>query len=102
PKFIPMEYHRNNLLTETKLNDILIVKDGATTGKVGIINNPQYAGQNINEHVFLLRTNNSVNSVYLVNYLNCSPAQIFLKKIITGATVTGITKDALKNLPVII
>jgi len=97
-KFIPFEYHQNIISTETKLFDILFVKDGATTGKVGMINNVEYAGQNINEHVFLLRTIPSVNVFYLVNYLNSKSAQIIIQKLIAGATVTGITKDALKSL----
>ena len=97
-KYIPFEYHHNIISTETKLFDILFVKDGATTGKVGMINNVEYAGQNINEHVFLLRTVPTVNVFYLVNYLNSKSAQIIIQKLIAGATVTGITKDALKSL----
>lgn len=99
-KYIPLEFHQSILSTETKLNDILFVKDGATTGKVGMINKPDYAGQNINEHVFLLRPIAEINPFYLVNYINSKAAQIVIKKLIAGATVTGITKDALKSLPI--
>lgn len=102
PKYIPNEFHKIFSKTETKLNDILIVKDGATTGKVGIINKQEYIGHNINEHVFLLRPTNSVDAIYLVNYLNSSFFQTLLKKIITGATVTGITKNAVKAMPFIV
>ena len=97
-KYIPLEFHKSILSTETKLNDILFVKDGATTGKVGMINKKEYSGQNINEHVFLLRPIDSIDAFYLVNFLNSSIAQIIIKKLIAGATVTGITKDALKSL----
>lgn len=99
-KYIPLEFHQSILSTETKLNDILFVKDGATTGKVGMINKSDYAGQNINEHVFLLRPIPGINPFYLVNYLNSNVVQIVIKKLIAGATVTGITKDALKSLPI--
>ena len=99
-KYIPLEFHKSILSTETKLNDILLVKDGATTGKVGMINNMEYTGQNINEHVFLLRPIAAINAFFLVNYLNSKIAQIIIKKLIAGATVTGITKDALKSLPI--
>ena len=34
----------------------------------------------------------------MVNYLNSKSAQIIIQKLIAGATVTGITKDALKSL----
>ena len=97
-KYIPIEFHQSILSTETKLNDILFVKDGATTGKVGMINKLEYTGQNINEHVFLLRPISTINAFYLVNYLNSKVAQIMIKKLIAGATVTGITKDAIKSL----
>jgi restriction endonuclease S subunit len=97
-KYIPIEFHQSILSTETKLYDILFVKDGATTGKVGMINKLEYTGQNINEHVFLLRPISTINAFYLVNYLNSKVAQIIIKKLIAGATVTGITKDALKSL----
>lgn len=99
-KYIPLEFHQSILSTETKLNDILFVKDGATTGKVGMINKSEYVSQNINEHVFLLRPIPSINAFYLVNYINSKVAQIIIKKLIAGATVTGITKDALKSLPI--
>ncbi|GAB1415845.1 hypothetical protein MASR2M117_12510 [Paludibacter sp.] len=99
-KYIPLEFHQSILSTETKLNDILFVKDGATTGKVGTINKSEYVSQNINEHVFLLRPIPSINAFYLVNYINSKVAQIIIKKLIAGATVTGITKDALKSLPI--
>ncbi|MGI6756591.1 MAG: restriction endonuclease subunit S [Bacteroidaceae bacterium] len=32
--------------------------------------------------------------------MNSKAAQIIIKKLIAGATVTGITKDALKSLPI--
>ena len=57
PKLIPFEYHSKNLWTETQLLDILLVKDGATTGKIGIIEMEEHAKCNINEHVFLMRFN---------------------------------------------
>jgi len=65
-----------------------------------MINKSEYVSQNINEHVFLLRPIPSINAFYLVNYINSKVAQIIIKKLIAGATVTGITKDALKSLPV--
>jgi restriction endonuclease S subunit len=35
-----------------------------------------------------------------LNYINSKAAQIIIKKLIAGAIVTGITKDALKSLPI--
>ena len=100
PKYIPVEYHQKNLLTETKLNDVLLVKDGATTGKIGIISDINHVGQNINEHVFLIRFYADINPEYFVNLLNTTIYQILIKRIITGATVTGLTKDVVMNMEI--
>ena len=97
PKYIPEKFHKNHRLTHTKLNDVLIVKDGATTGKIGIITNSDHVGQNINEHVFLLRFNN-LNPYFVTFLFNTSLFQKVIKRQITGATVTGLTKQALKSI----
>ena len=97
PKYIPEKFHKNHRLTHTKLNDVLIVKDGATTGKTGIITSPEHIDQNINEHVFLLRFNN-LNPHFVTFLLNTSLFQKVIKRQITGATVTGLTKQALKSI----
>lgn len=101
PKYIPLEFHEKIKLTETKMHDIILVKDGATTGKIGIIDSSDFVNQNINEHVFLIRPNTTIVSpYYLVSFLHSSIGQIFLKRFITGATVTGLTKASLRNIPI--
>ena len=101
PKYIPWEFHCLHNKTETKLNDLLLVKDGATTGKIGIVSNPAHIGQNINEHLFLLRTRNNVSPAYLLNFLSSCLGQLQIQREITGGTVTGITKGIVKRLRVI-
>lgn len=99
PKYISEEFHKKIIQTETKLNDILIVKDGATTGKIGIIESEKCINQNINEHVFLLRSDSEkIDQHYLCYYLHSPIGQLEIKKEITGATVTGISKTSVKNL----
>ena len=102
PKYIPDEFHILHNKTETQLNDILLVKDGATTGKIGIVSNTAHIGQNINEHLFLLRTKDNVNPIYLLHYLNSSFGKLQIQREISGATVTGITKDVVKRLKIIL
>lgn len=96
PKYIPNDYHSKINKTETKLFDILLVKDGATTGKIGIIEDQRYVRQNINEHVYIIRTD--INPNYLVYLLHSPIGQVQLQREITGSTVTGLTKDALKKI----
>ena len=102
PRYIPHKFHSLHKGTETQLNDILLVKDGATTGKIGIVSDTAHIGQNINEHLFLLRTKDDVNPIYLLNYLNSSFGKLQIQREITGATVTGITRDVVKRLKIIL
>ncbi|CAC9551948.1 Type I restriction-modification system, specificity subunit S (EC 3.1.21.3) [uncultured Gammaproteobacteria bacterium] len=99
-KYIPIEYHQKNLTTTTKINDLLLVKDGATTGKIAIIQKLEHESQNINEHVFLMRLKNNVNPIYLLSYLKSSFGNMQIKREITGATVTGLTKDVVNSLKI--
>ena len=81
------------------MHDIILVKDGATTGKIGIIDSLDFVNQNVNEHVFLIRPDTKIISPhYLVSFLYSSIGQILLKRFITGATVTGLTKESLRNI----
>ncbi|MDR4988811.1 MAG: restriction endonuclease subunit S [Bacteroidales bacterium] len=99
PKYIPEDFHKKILLTKTKLHDIILVKDGATTGKIGIITEKDMVDQNINEHVFLIRPDETeINPFYLVNYLHSIAGQTQIKREITGATVTGLTKQAVRGV----
>ena len=101
PRYIPHEFHSLHKRTETQLNDLLLVKDGATTGKIGIVSDTVHVGQNINEHLFILRAKDDVNSIYLLNYLNSCFGKLQIQREITGATVTGITRDVVKRLRII-
>ncbi len=99
-KYIPAEYHLKHLSTATKINDLLLVKDGATTGKIAIIQKPEHENQNINEHVFLMRLKAIVNPIYLLSYLKSSFGNMQITREITGATVTGLTKDVVNNIKI--
>lgn len=79
--------------------DIILVKDGATTGKVGIIpEDYPYNEANINEHVFILRCKDNIDPYYLLTFLMSDIGQIQIEREISGATIMGITKDSLKNI----
>ncbi len=102
PRYIPHKFHSLHKTTETQLNDLLLVKDGATTGKIGIVSDTAHVRQNINEHLFILRTKDDVNPIYLLNYLNSCFGKLQIQREITGATVTGITRDVVKRLKIIL
>ena len=70
-KFVPEEYFKQANQGFLKDLDILICKDGALTGKTSLFvkNNFPYEKGMINEHVFLLRTNENSSQKYLFNVL---------------------------------
>ena len=100
PKFISIDFHQKHLETEIQLGDVLLVKDGATTGKVAIVDNNKFVGQNINEHLFMMRFSKDVNPHFVLYFLYSEIGQRQIQHYITGATVTGITKSVVKNLKI--
>lgn len=57
-KFIPRSYYESLNQGRIKKGDILIVKDGATTGKTAFVGeNFPYEDAAVNEHVFIVRVN---------------------------------------------
>jgi type I restriction enzyme M protein len=63
--------------------DILIVKDGATTGKIGFYKG-EFLKASINEHIFALRTKKNYNNYFLYYLLQGSEFQKKLKPFIQG------------------
>lgn len=76
-----------------KINDILLVKDGATIGKTAILKQMEYEKMAVNEHVFLMRPNKRIKPK-LLYYLICSDSgfrQIKLTE--TGSAQGGVNQD---------
>ncbi|MDD5049855.1 MAG: restriction endonuclease subunit S [Methanoregulaceae archaeon] len=96
-KFISNSFY--NGLKKGKLhnNDILIVKDGARTGKVAISKGLDQKIA-INEHIFLIRTKNPniCNNLFLFFILFSHIGQIQVKKAYHGL-IGGITREDLSN-----
>ncbi|NLD50798.1 MAG: hypothetical protein GX660_26960, partial [Clostridiaceae bacterium] len=92
-KYIPEEYFNNLTSGRIKEGDILIVKDGATTGKVSYVTNDfPYSKAAINEHVFLIRTRKELNSKFLFYYLLSDQGNRKVLEDFRGATVGGISR----------
>lgn len=92
-KFIPKEYYESLKSGKIEIGDILIVKDGATTGKVGIVkDNFPFPKACINEHLFRLKANEKLSQKYLYYYFKSDIGQYNILKDFRGATVGGISK----------
>ena len=78
--------------------DVLIVKDGATTGKIGIYTG-QYRKASVNEHVFILRSNEeTILNCFLFHLLRTPNFRNNLKPYIQG--IIGGINLKIKNIQV--
>lgn len=84
--------------------DILLMKDGASMGKIGYVDRlPGKAC--LNSHLLLLRPirqNNAVtyDSRYMFYFLICAPFQNFVQVSGTGATFNGVSQNSIENYKV--
>lgn len=97
-KFVPEEFFKDMNKGKIKLGDILIVKDGATTGKTSIVREDfPFKKAAVNEHVFLARPFNDIDNIYLFYYLYSPYGQYFVKKNFKGTAQGGINLSFAKN-----
>ena len=71
-RFIPREFYSQMKRGHIKRHDIMIVKDGATTGKVAFVDDTfPFKEAVINEHVFICRPNpDLINPYFLFLWLS--------------------------------
>jgi len=90
-KYVSPSYYEKMNKGQLKVNDVLMVKDGATTGKVGF-----YLGGfdkcAVNEHVYILRCNEKLLPTLLYNILKSDRFQNILKPYIKGI-IGGISSE---------
>jgi type I restriction enzyme S subunit len=93
-KRVPLEFFRTMRSGKIQVGDILVVKDGATTGKVAFVDHEfpfQEAG--INEHVFRLAVDTSkADSRYVFRFLQSPRGQSEIQRDFRGATIGGISR----------
>lgn len=101
-KFIPRDYFDNMNKGIIQSEDILIVKDGATTGKVGIIRRDfPFKEAAVNEHLFILRLDHKqYYPKFLFYYLFSGLGQSYILRGFHGSAQGGITKSFVDNVKV--
>lgn len=87
---------------KVKKNDILIVKDGATTGKISFVDEDfPFNNAAINEHVFRIQINQQVaNPKYIFYYLYSPDGQKQILNDFRGATIGGISREFVNKIMV--
>ena len=92
PKYIPENFYESLKKGELNTNDVLVVKDGATTGKVGFYgeNAPFKIGA-VNEHIFIFRTlTSTILPYYLYSVLKSERGNLNILSYKVGAAQGGI------------
>lgn len=99
-EYVSEKFYKKMKSGKIKPLDILIVKDGATTGKTVFVEEEfPYKNAVINEHVFRVRINNEyANSKYVFYFLNSFSGQKQVLSDFRGATVGGITRGFVKKV----
>ena len=93
-KYVPVEFAQSMLKGRIQENDILVVKDGATTGKVSFVGkNFPYKTSVINEHVFLLRFRSEILPKYVFYKLWSRKGNQEILKDFRGAAQGGISTN---------
>lgn len=95
-KYISNNFYKKRLNIEIAKEDILICKDGATTGKVAIIDeNFKYKVATINEHLLKLSILDGFDPYYVYAFLNSKYGQTIIKRFISGGAQGGIVQNTM-------
>lgn len=97
---VPEEFvTKENIFLEE--NDVLVVKDGATTGKVGYVREDSPRGI-FNTHLFKMKPRqNKIRPEYLFHFLKSKIGWDQIRKNISGSAQGGITLNGISSLFVI-
>ena len=100
-RYIPQDFYTRMQRGRIQAGDILVVKDGATTGKVSFVPSDwPFDKSAANEHVFVLRPNREALAEYLFFYLYSPVGQHDIKKSFHGSAQGGINQSFAAHVPV--
>ena len=96
-KYVPEKFFKIIPKGRVEVNDILINKDGANTGKVAILKEKIYPDMAINEHIFILRSKGFFDQRYLFYWIFSYLGQKQIKDRITGSAQPGLSSKFIKD-----
>jgi len=101
-KLIAQDFYKSLKKGRIKPNDILIVKDGATTGKVGFVNEHfPYNDAAINEHLFRVEIDKKkADPSFVFRFLSSGLGKHQILKDFRGATVGGISRGFIEKVEI--
>jgi type I restriction enzyme S subunit len=93
-RYVPDDFHQRMARGRIQAGDILVVKDGATTGKVSLVRaNFPYPEAVVNEHVFVCRPAEGVLPAFLFWYLFSREGQDRVLENFQGSAQGGINQS---------
>jgi type I restriction enzyme S subunit len=97
-KYVPENFANNMKKGHIKLKDILIVKDGATTGKISFVDkNFPFCNAVINEHLFRCHVSEKINSKFVFYFLYSGTGQKRILSNFKGTAQGGINTSFAPN-----
>lgn len=103
-RLIPKDFYNSMKRGKIKKGDVLVVKDGATTGKVSFVDDDfPFESAAVNEHVFILRGKKDlVYQKFLFYHLYSPIGQRQMDANFHGAAIGGINTQFIKNYNLIL
>jgi len=102
-KYIPENFAQRMTKGHINENDILIVKDGATTGKVSFVSKRfPYKNAAVNEHVFICRPSSKINPIFLFHFLRSKEGRDRILNNFKGSAQGGINLSFAPNTKVVL
>lgn len=101
-RFVTMDYYNSMRYGIVKENDILLVKDGATIGRVALVRGLPFKRCSINEHIYLIRPTSVMLPEFLFYNLCSDNIQKKIWSLVTGAAQPGLNASFIKSLEILI
>ena len=100
-RFIPEEFYQTMKRGQIQKKDVLVVKDGATTGKVSFVDDNFPCGKAaINEHVFRLRGKTFLNQEFPFWFLYSPAGQSQIQQEFHGSAQGGINQKFVDGISI--
>ncbi len=98
-KYVPKEFYEKMNKGKIQKDDVLVVKDGATTGKTAFVSDSfSFKDAAVNEHVYILRTLKEITEPkYLLFWMQSSYGQKCVKDNFQGTAQGGINSFFVRN-----
>lgn len=97
-RYVSQEYfsklHRGRIAS----GDVLLVKDGATIGKVAYVEKLPFKQCGVNEHVYIMRTKATIQPAFLYYLTRTTGVQDAIWQYVTGSAQPGLSSGFAKNI----